>query len=81
MRQAAFKGLREDKSAKEVVRENAEELSSEDARVTKSQAAAKAQQAAKKPAGKSEAPAKSPSQTKTDLPITHPDKVLDWNPE
>jgi bifunctional non-homologous end joining protein LigD len=79
IRQASFKGLREDKSAKEVVREGAEPPA-EIATEQKSSVAGKSKHAVKTSPSKSHSsgPGKSSNPTKTDLPITHPDKVLDW---
>jgi bifunctional non-homologous end joining protein LigD len=70
VRQAAFKGLREDKPAKEVVRESADPLES-----TK----AKTHPATSSPASKTgtHTGSRTVSASKTDLPITHPDKILD----
>ena len=73
VRQAAFKSLREDKPAKEVVRENADPLESPDE--------ANPQPAQSRPETKSgpttHQTTKPMSKTKTNLPITHPDKILD----
>jgi len=69
-RQAAFKGLREDKPAKEVVREQAEPPQ----RATESTAKAASAMPTSK---KSRAPGKAGSSSKTDLPLTHPEKILD----
>ncbi len=73
VRQAAFKGLREDKPANEVVRERAEPPGS---------AAAMKSDPPKSPQSKAgrathKAAASSTGRTRTDLPITHPDKILD----
>lgn len=76
VRQASFQGLREDKSAKEVVREEAGPIAKPQ-RHSKSAAAASAKSAAK-PASKT-APAKH-SKGDADVSgvtITHPDKILD----
>jgi bifunctional non-homologous end joining protein LigD len=69
VRQASFKGLREDKPAKEVVREKA----APPAVTTKTPS----NQQKSMPASKApKSTAKVPS--KTDLPITHPEKILDF---
>lgn len=71
VRQAAFKGLREDKAASEVVREKAE--TPEEAGVEKAESMPKSRSktTGPKPADKSS------SRSVTNMPITHPDKVLD----
>jgi len=78
VRQASFKGLREDKPAKSVVREMAEADPNPKAKQApaRTAAAAKALAPTRKSAG---APAPSRNATGEDLPIplTHPDKVLD----
>ena len=74
IRQAAFKGLREDKPAKEVVRENpepAEPSASTEPQSVNSHPESKSGRSAGKGASKTA------SATKTNLPITHPDKILD----
>lgn len=71
VRQASFKGLREDKPAKEVVREKAESPESQVPKTaTHRHSSAPASMTSKN----------SPKTTpvKTDLPITHPEKVLDF---
>jgi len=70
VRQASFKGLREDKSAKEVVREKAEspELPTKSA----------SHRHAAMPTSKASKTTAKAGPGKTDLPITHPDKVLDF---
>ena len=69
-RQAAFKGLREDKPAKEVVREKAETL--EQAKIETAEPMPKTKHGTTKPKS-----AGSSGKSTTDLPITHPDKILD----
>lgn len=69
VRQASFKGLREDKSANEVVREKA------DASETSTKAASDRDKAM--PVSKSSKPPAKAAPGKADLPITHPEKILD----
>jgi len=69
VRQASFKGLREDKSAKEVVREEAEPAESSTKSSSHRQTAM--------PHSKSSKSSPKAAAGKTDLPITHPEKVLD----
>jgi len=70
VRQASFKGLREDKSAKEVVREKAESPQLPTKSASHRHAAMPTSKASKTTA--------KARPGKTDLPITHPDKVLDF---
>jgi len=69
VRQASFKGLREDKPAKEVVRERAEPSSSSEKAVSHGHTAT--------PTAKSSITGSKAGAANTDLPITHPEKVLD----
>lgn len=70
VRQASFKGLREDKPAKDVIREKAESPEP-------SAAKSAAHRHTTMPASESSKSAVKAAPGKTDLPITHPEKVLD----
>lgn len=72
VRQAAFKGLREDKPAKEVVREKVEALES-----AKSSKAHPAKSAPASNASPTHTASKTVNASRTELPITHPEKILD----
>jgi bifunctional non-homologous end joining protein LigD len=74
VRQAAFKGLREDKPANEVVREKAEPPESA---TTMNSTPPKFPPQSKTGRATHIATPKPTGKTKTDLPITHPDKILD----
>ena len=73
IRQAAFKGLREDKSAKEVVRESAEPLESMNA--SKPHPAKPPSHST--PSRSGHTTTRTVSASKTNLPLTHPEKILD----
>jgi bifunctional non-homologous end joining protein LigD len=78
VRQASFKGLREDKKAVEVRREVADaslSAKAEAAEVKKGKATAKA--APPKPVGGSPAPLTAATPSKLGFRVTHPDKIID----
>jgi bifunctional non-homologous end joining protein LigD len=70
VRQASFKGLREDKPAKEIVRERAG--------APEPPPKSKSDRHTPMPASKTSRSTAKAAPSKADLPITHPDKVLDY---
>jgi bifunctional non-homologous end joining protein LigD len=81
VRQAAFKGLREDKSAKEVVREQAQDVSdlADDAEAPRKSArqSGSSGKAAKTQPRPKKAHTESSSQGHANIRLTHPDKIID----